>query len=95
MATSTVAKGLLWGTIGANVYIWGKWHIVPDAKAGKQGRDSHAYQMAQIRHVRYMTENYTLSRNNIAEGRWWTVITSAFSHHDLAHLGINMLVLRE
>lgn len=95
MASARVAKGLLWTTIGANVYVWGKWHVVPDMEAAKQGRDSHAYQMAQRKHVQYMGENYTLSRNNIAEGRWWTIITSAFSHIDIAHLGINMLVLRE
>lgn len=95
MATSQVAKGLLWGTIGANIYIWGKWHVIPDPQAAKKGRESHAYQMAQIKHLRYMNDNYTLSRKNIAQGRWWTIITSAFSHYDLAHLGINMLVLRE
>ncbi|POS79595.1 hypothetical protein DHEL01_v202018 [Diaporthe helianthi] len=93
MAASTVGKGLLWGTIGANVYIWGRWHVLPDANAAKQGRDSHAYQLAQTKHIRYMNDNYTLSRKNMAEGRWWTLITSAFSHYDMAHLGINMLVL--
>ena len=95
MATSQVAKGLLWGTIGANIYVWGKWRVLPDAEAAKQGRDSHAWHMAKTRHAKYMNENYTLSRRNIAEGRWWTLGTSAFSHYDMAHLGINMLVLRE
>lgn len=95
MAASTVGKGLLWGTIGANVYIWARWHVFPGHEAAKQGRDSHAYQLAQTKHIRYMNENYTLSRKNMAEGRWWTLITSAFSHYDMAHLGINMLVLRE
>lgn len=95
MATSRVAKGLLWTTIGANVYVWAKWHIVPDEKAVKQGRESHAYQMAKHKQLQYMNDNYTLSRKNFAEGRWWTIITSAFSHIDMAHLGINMLVLRE
>lgn len=40
-----------------------------------------------------MQDNYTLSRRNLAEGRWWTLITSAFSQRDLLHLGINMMVL--
>lgn len=92
---SRVAKGLLWTTIGANVYVFANWHIVPDAQAAKQGRGSHAHYMAQRKQLQYMNDNYTLSRKNIAEGRWWTVITAAFSHYDLAHLGINMLVLRE
>ncbi|KAJ0116853.1 hypothetical protein J7T55_010004 [Diaporthe amygdali] len=93
MATSRVAKGILWGTIGTNIYIWGKWHVIPDMEAAKQGRDSRAYKRAVTRHHEYMVDNYTLSRKNIAEGRWWTLLTSAFSHYDLAHLGINMLVL--
>ena len=95
MAASRVAKGLLWTTIGANVCVWAQWHVVPDAQAAKQGRGSRAYSMAQRKHLKYMDENYTLSSRNIAEGRWWTVITSAFSHYDLTHLGINMIVLRE
>lgn len=95
MATLTVAKGLLWGTIGANVFVWTQWHIIPDAQAAKQGKGSLAYYEAQRKQAQYMNDNFTLSRKNIAEGRWWTLITSAFSHIDLAHLGINMLVLRE
>ncbi|KUI61826.1 Rhomboid protein 1, mitochondrial [Cytospora mali] len=93
MATSRVAKGLLWGTIGANIYVFGKWHIIPDPQAAKQGPQSVAYQQAKANHLRYMHENYTLSRKNVAEGRWWTLITSAFSHSDLLHLGVNMMVL--
>ncbi|ROW07455.1 hypothetical protein VMCG_03926 [Cytospora schulzeri] len=93
MATSQVAKGLLWGTIGANVYVFAKWHIIPDAQAAKQGPQSRAYHQAKENHRRYMHENYTLSRKNAAEGRWWTLITSAFSHSDLLHLGVNMMVL--
>lgn len=95
MAVSQVAKGLIWTTIGANVYVFARWHIVPDEKAAKQGPESLAYRLAKSKQLQYMNDNYTLSRNNVAEGRWWTVITSAFSHIDLAHLGINMLVLRE
>ncbi|KAL2279016.1 hypothetical protein FJTKL_13997 [Diaporthe vaccinii] len=93
MAISQVAKGLIWTTIGANVYVFARWHIVPDEQAAKQGPESRAYRMAKSKQLQYMNDNYTLSRKNVAEGRWWTIITSAFSHIDLAHMGINMLVL--
>ncbi|KAI3390605.1 hypothetical protein diail_9095 [Diaporthe ilicicola] len=93
MASSMVKKGLLWTTIGANVYVWAKWHIVPDMMAAKQEPGSPAYRLAQAKHLKYMDENYTLSRKNIAEGRWWTLVTSAFSHYNMTHLGLNMLVL--
>lgn len=95
MASSRVAKGLLWTAIGANVYVWAQWQNVAGAQAPKKGQDSHAQYMAQRKHAKYMNENYVLSSRNMAEGRWWTVITSAFSHYELTHLGINMLVLRE
>ncbi|KAL1859618.1 hypothetical protein Daus18300_009483 [Diaporthe australafricana] len=93
MASSAVTKGLLWTTIGANVYVWGKWHVLPDVAAAKKGPDSYEYRLAQAKHLKYMTDNYTLSRKNVAEGRWWTLITSAFSHVGMGHLGLNMLVL--
>lgn len=95
MASSAVTKGLLWTTIGANVYVWGKWHVIPDLAAAKQGPDSYAYRQAQAKHLKYMDENYTLSRKNMAEGRWWTLITSSFSHIGMTHLGINMFILRQ
>lgn len=40
-----------------------------------------------------MHENYTLSRQNMAEGRWWTLVTSTFSHNHPLHLIINMAIL--
>ncbi|KAK7736659.1 hypothetical protein SLS53_006865 [Cytospora paraplurivora] len=94
MASSRVANGLLWGTIGANIYVFSRWHtFMPDAQTAKAGPQSQAYQQAKDQHIRYMHENYTLSRKNIAEGRWWTLLTSALSHKDLVHLGVNMTVL--
>ena len=37
-----------------------------------------------------MIENFTLSQQNIREGRYWTVLTCAFSHASLSHLAFNM-----
>ncbi|TKA27990.1 hypothetical protein B0A50_04056 [Salinomyces thailandicus] len=40
--------------------------------------------------LRTLTENTTVSRPNFQAGRTWTMVTSAFSHRDLAHLFANM-----
>lgn len=51
-----------------------------------------------------LTENRPLQTNLITHtlasvaawdsGRWWTVLTSAFTHHDVMHFAFNMLTLR-
>ncbi len=40
-----------------------------------------------------MIRNVALSRRNINEGRYYTLLSSAFAHADLGHLGLNMLTL--
>lgn len=44
--------------------------------------------------LEWMTDNFTVSWSLLAEGRYWTLITAAFSHNWLLHFLINMLVLR-
>ena len=39
-----------------------------------------------------MFAHFTESLDNAARGRWWTALTSAFSHRDAAHLLANMVV---
>lgn len=38
-------------------------------------------------------KNFVLSQRNINEGRYWTLITSAFSHNSITHIAFNMLAL--
>ncbi len=40
-----------------------------------------------------MVENFTVSAQGLLEGRYWTLLTSAFSHNSFFHLLINMYVL--
>lgn len=42
----------------------------------------------------FMLENFLVSWEGLTEGRWWTLLTSAFSHNMLFHIAINMFVLR-
>lgn len=41
----------------------------------------------------FMMKNFTTSWSLLAEGRFWTLLTSAFSHEMLFHIFINMFVL--
>ena len=43
--------------------------------------------------VRSLYRNFTLSRQAINDGRYWTLITSGFSHIGLFHILANMLTL--
>jgi len=42
---------------------------------------------------RYLRENAVLSWSNVKANRYWTLVTSAFSHKDLMHILFNMLAL--
>ncbi len=41
----------------------------------------------------FMTDNFLVSWTGLAEGRFWTLITSVFSHHQFWHFLMNMFVL--
>lgn len=43
--------------------------------------------------VVFMSQNFTVSWVGLTEGRYWTLITSVFSHNLLIHIAINMFVL--
>lgn len=43
---------------------------------------------------RFMTDNFLVSWTSLTDGRWWTLLTSAFSHNMILHIVINMFVLR-
>ncbi|CAG9466955.1 unnamed protein product [Pedinophyceae sp. YPF-701] len=62
---------LMW-LMGANVAVFGCWHVL---------------------HPSFMRKHFLLSEQNIKAKRYHTVITSAFSHNDLSHLGANMFAL--
>jgi membrane associated rhomboid family serine protease len=40
-----------------------------------------------------LARNFLVSTNRLDHGMWWTLLSSAFSHMDLWHLGLNMIVL--
>ena len=42
----------------------------------------------------FMLSNFLVSWHSLTDGRWWTLLTSAFSHNMILHIAINMFVLR-
>lgn len=51
------------------------------------------YLMWHLGSERFMAENFLVSRLHLEAGRWWTLLTAAFSHNNFAHLLLNMFVL--
>lgn len=43
--------------------------------------------------IPFMANNFLVSSSSVLDGRVWTPLTSVFSHNQLFHLAINMLVL--
>jgi membrane associated rhomboid family serine protease len=42
---------------------------------------------------RFMAENFFVSREHLEEGQYWTLLTAEFSHREIWHLALNMMVL--
>lgn len=98
MATARYAvQTLKWSAIGANLYVFAKWNtFTPPKESIKNGKvdpDSRAFVATKMLHQRYMLDNFTVSRHNVDEGRWYTVLTAAFSHKEITHLAVNMFML--
>lgn len=51
------------------------------------------YAWAVSEDTRFMRKNFMVSEEALARGRYHTMLTSAFSHFDLTHLGMNMIAL--
>ncbi|KAI9341865.1 hypothetical protein BD770DRAFT_422122 [Pilaira anomala] len=76
-------KKVLWSVIGTNVGVFLLWQYSINSYKSF-GDDSK---------LNFMVKNFMSSPTHLAEGRIHTLLTSAFSHKSLDHLGVNMLVL--
>ncbi|PAV20701.1 rhomboid-domain-containing [Pyrrhoderma noxium] len=71
---------LIWTILGINGTIFLGWQYAIDR-----------YRHGDASLLMSMMDNVTLSWKNIREGRFWTIITSAFSHNTSAHILMNCL----
>ncbi|KAI8331229.1 hypothetical protein BC941DRAFT_439379 [Chlamydoabsidia padenii] len=74
---------VLWSVIGINVGVFGLWQY---------GVNSYKT-FGDPDFLNFMLKHFMNSSDAWKHGRWHTLLTSAFSHKNLDHLGINMLVL--
>ncbi|KAK3342996.1 hypothetical protein B0H65DRAFT_428239 [Neurospora tetraspora] len=44
----------------------------------------------EANHLQTLRRHFTISLDNSAQGRWWTILTSAVSHQDLDHIVKNL-----
>ncbi|OAD01786.1 hypothetical protein MUCCIDRAFT_144605 [Mucor lusitanicus CBS 277.49] len=74
---------VLWSVIGTNVGVYLLWQYAINSY--KQFGDAHW--------LNIMRKHFISSPEAMHNGRYHTLLTSAFSHKSLDHLGLNMLVL--
>ncbi|KAI9248543.1 hypothetical protein BDA99DRAFT_229095 [Phascolomyces articulosus] len=80
---NTNPNTILWGVIGVNLSVYCFWQYAINCY--RQFGDSSW--------LNFMAANFMNTREAIQHGHYHTLLTSAFSHKDMGHLGINMLVL--
>lgn len=51
------------------------------------------YLMWFFKDLEFMTQNFTVSWLGLSEGRYWTILSSAFAHNFFIHILFNMIVL--
>ncbi|KAI7608613.1 hypothetical protein KC343_g12629 [Hortaea werneckii] len=82
----------IWTLIGLNTAIFALWqyasHHQPPAPYPRLRHETHPLTPETL------TAHTTLSWPNLHAGRYWTLLTSAFSHQDPLHFIFNMLSLR-
>ncbi|KAI0035579.1 hypothetical protein K488DRAFT_24823, partial [Vararia minispora EC-137] len=71
---------IIWGVIGANAVVFTLW-----------GMSETEMKNRRPQFQQWMLNNFTVSWQNLSAGRFWTVITSAFSQMDFMHALFNGL----
>jgi len=86
-SSTSDGSAVLWTIIGANTAVFLAWQVAsPQSVIPYVGISK-----AKIRH--FLSSNFLLSNAHLAAGRYWTLLTSAFSQAQLGHFAANMLSL--
>lgn len=51
------------------------------------------YALWSVLDLEFMVNNFTVSFSGLTQGRYWTLVSSEFSHNSTIHLAMNMFVL--
>lgn len=68
------------GISAVNGYVWYQWQVA-----------EHRASKGNYAVLDYMKDNFLCSRENYNQGRWWTLVTSGFSHMTGSHILFNTL----
>lgn len=63
------------------------------AEIGRTEAKEYGQRKSYTNAIHTFRQNFILSRQNLKEGRWWTLITSTFTHTQPIHLLFNMYFL--
>ncbi|PVV04396.1 hypothetical protein BB560_001106 [Smittium megazygosporum] len=74
---------LVYGILGTNVAVFCLWKYA----------ESRVTSFRDTRLMSFLVNNFTFSVTNFDQGRFWTAITSEFSHANLTHLLFNSIAL--
>lgn len=83
-------------TICTDIYVFSRWHFHPKVDRDpndKSGIPPPVDRVKRAKHEQFMYDNWTCSLRNLREGRWWTLLSPAFSHADSLHLGMSLFGL--
>lgn len=91
-----VVRVIGYATVCTNVYVFSRWHFHPKVDRDpndKSGVPPPVDPVKRAKQEQFMYENWTCSLTNLKEGRWWTLVTPAFSHASGFHFGMSMFGL--
>ena len=90
-----LGRGIIWSCVGLSTAVFVLWQYAlnPAVASTIQARGDRASADTQIRVRRFLQNNFVLSPGDRLRGRYWTVLTSAFSHQNTFHLLGNMFSL--
>ncbi|KAJ2772532.1 hypothetical protein IWQ56_001340 [Coemansia nantahalensis] len=80
---SVSPEGVVIAIIGINGVVYLMW----------QSGITRAKSLNDLGLYTWMRDNFTTSWANLEAGRVWTLLTAGFSHMNMVHMGVNMLVL--
>lgn len=74
---------VLYALIGVNIFVYLMWQYA----IAVQGR------YHDVDWLKFMYLNFSTNVITVFNGHWWTLLTAAFSHNSIIHLGFNMFTL--
>ena len=82
-----------WQRNGPNIVTWGFVGLCAAGYGYHLYAVDHFTKTRDRSHVDIIEQNFVNSRENLQQGRWWTLTTSSFMHFTPFHFAVNMMAL--